>query len=103
MATAPQLNRMERRQARALRTPEEKLHGFYVHLIVYLCVNAGLAILNFRRNPEHLWFYWVAMGWGIGIAFHAFQVFRLTRQDAHESEMHDGSTRSDDTPTMTSP
>ncbi len=82
MATAPQSRREMRQERRALRTPEERQHNFYVHLIVYLCVNAGLAILNFRRNPEHLWFQWVVMGWGIGIAFHAWKAFTASHEHA---------------------
>jgi hypothetical protein len=78
MATAGHPRNRELRHARAPKTPAEKLRGFYVHLIVYLCVNVGLLILNFRRNPEHLWFYWVAMGWGIGLVFHAAKVFMLS-------------------------
>ena len=106
MATAPHREHGGLRHRRDLMTPEEKLHGFYVHLIVYLCVNVGLAILNFRRNPDHLWFYWVAAGWGIGIAFHAVRVFMLTHHDTQEAAlpvMGDNSNRPDDTPSMTSP
>lgn len=54
---------------------EEKLKDLYIHLGVYLLVNISLAFLNVARNPEHLWFQWVAMGWGIGMVFHALLAF----------------------------
>ena len=36
--------------------------GFAIHFAVYVIVVAGLAALNFSRNPDHLWFLWVAAG-----------------------------------------
>ncbi len=49
--------------------------GFFIHLGVYVVVNAGLAALNLINNPNHLWFYWVLLGWGAGILLHAFLAF----------------------------
>lgn len=49
--------------------------GFWIHLACYVLVVSGLAILNFTRNPDNLWVMWVAGGWGIGIAAHAFAFF----------------------------
>jgi len=49
--------------------------GFYINLINYVIINIVLAVINFITNPDHLWFYWVTIGWGIGIIFHAFSVF----------------------------
>lgn len=58
-----------------LETPStHKVNRFYIHAVVYLAINVLLAILNFRKNPEHIWFYWVTMGWGIGVAAHALRV-----------------------------
>lgn len=57
------------------KTRGEILRGFYIHLACYVIVNIGLCALNFTRNPDNLWFYWVAGGWGIGIACHALGVF----------------------------
>ena len=97
MATAPQSRREMRQERRAMRTPEERMQGFYVHLIVFVCLNVGLAILNYRRNPENLWFQWVLMGWGIGIAFHAVRVFTMNR-DSHEVAPTRFNTDRDDLP-----
>lgn len=49
--------------------------GFFTHLGVYIVVNALLIVINLQSSPEHLWFYWPLLGWGIGIAFHALGVF----------------------------
>jgi len=53
----------------------EAVRGFYVHLVVYLIVNAGLFLINMLTSPGTLWFYWPLIGWGIGVAAHAFSVF----------------------------
>lgn len=70
------------------KSSEEKLKDLYIHLGVYLMVNVALAALNVTRNHDHIWFHWVAMGWGIGLVFHALQAFdvihprhRMNRQD----------------------
>ena len=52
-----------------------ELKDFWVHLAVFLVVNAGLTTLNLVQTPDKLWFYWVLMGWGAGILLHAFQAF----------------------------
>ncbi len=51
------------------------IRGFYTHLIVYVAVNAGLVLLNVLSTPTDIWFYWPLLGWGIGLAAHAFAVF----------------------------
>ena len=53
----------------------EALRGFYVHFAIYLIVNAGLVVINLLTTPDELWFYWPLLGWGIGVAIHAFGVF----------------------------
>lgn len=59
-------------------TRDERIRGLVIHFGVYLAVNIGLAALNLTRNPHHLWFYWVAGGWGIGVILHALLAFRST-------------------------
>lgn len=56
-------------------------HDFYVHLAVYLAVNAALAAIDILRSPEQLWFFWVVGGWGIGVVAHALSVFLGHRND----------------------
>tara|TARA_R110000868_G_scaffold8205_3_gene42647 strand:- start:239049 stop:239318 length:270 start_codon:yes stop_codon:yes gene_type:complete len=52
-----------------------KLKHFYQHLISYAVVNVVLIIINLVTSPTQLWFYWVTIFWGIGIAVQAFKTF----------------------------
>jgi hypothetical protein len=53
----------------------EELKGFYVHLATYLIINFGIFLINILTNRDNLWFYWPLIGWGVGLAIHAFVVF----------------------------
>jgi hypothetical protein len=47
----------------------------------YVVVIAIMAAVNLWRSPDNLWFLWVALGWGIGLAAHALAYFlRHTRR-----------------------
>ena len=59
------------------RVQDEK--GFYVHVGVYLLVNLFLFLVNIITSPHSLWFYWVLLPWGIGVAANAFAVFGADR------------------------
>lgn len=48
--------------------------GFRFHFLAYVLVNVGLLIINLL-NPQTIWFYWVLIGWGIGLAAHAYSVW----------------------------
>jgi len=64
--------------------------GFYSHALVYVVVNAGLAVLNLLTDPRYLWFVWPLVGWGIGLAAHGLSVFTALsglRERAVEREM----------------
>lgn len=49
---------------------EEAKNGFLAHLSAYIIINTFLFILNVLISPQTLWFYYVTLGWGIGVAFH---------------------------------
>ncbi|MBI1313751.1 hypothetical protein GC176_20865 [bacterium] len=53
---------------------EQKL-GFYIHLAVFVLVNALLTAIDLTSTPDELWFYWPLGGWGIGLVLHAVKVF----------------------------
>ena len=53
----------------------KELKEFYSHLASYVSVNLFLAALNLFINPDHIWFIYPLLGWGIGISTHAFKVF----------------------------
>lgn len=50
--------------------------GWYVHLMIYLVVNAGLIILS-TQFGQHRWSIFPAVGWGVGLLFHGLSVFVL--------------------------
>jgi hypothetical protein len=62
------------RLAEATKTVNAKI-GFYIHLLVFVLVNAGLAAINYGNDREHLWFVWPLLGWGIGVLGHGLIVF----------------------------
>ena len=54
-----------------------KLKGFYIHLAQYVIVIAALFAINLWQGTPRLWAVWPALGWGIGILFHAARVFEV--------------------------
>lgn len=52
-----------------------KMKEFIEHLTAYVIVVGSLMVLNIVTGPESLWFMWVAFAWGIGLTFHAVDVF----------------------------
>lgn len=74
MDTAP----TDLRQDEALALAHvRRLKSFYIHLAQYVMVIALLAVINLITLPAYLWFIWPALGWGLGLAFHAASVFHL--------------------------
>jgi len=53
----------------------QQLRGFYIHAAIYVFVNIFLLLINLLTSPSSLWFYWPLLGWGVGLAVHAFVVF----------------------------
>ena len=54
-----------------------KIKGFYIHLAQYVVVISVLAVINLITHPSKLWFFWPALGWGIGIIAHAAATFEF--------------------------
>lgn len=52
-----------------------EIRRFYIHLVVYVLVNAFLFLINISVSPSDLWFFWPLLGWGIGFVAHAIYVF----------------------------
>jgi hypothetical protein len=52
----------------------EAITGFYIHLSVYILVNAVLLIINVLSG-EPWWVQWPILGWGIGVVAHGLAVF----------------------------
>jgi hypothetical protein len=53
---------------------DKAINGFYTHFMIFLAVVTGLAIINLIEGDK-LWVQWVVLGWGAGIALHAYLVF----------------------------
>ena len=52
-----------------------ELKKYYGNLASYCVIIPFLLIINLLSSPDHLWFYWPALGWGIGILLHTFKTF----------------------------
>lgn len=61
------------------KSPEEKaveeMQGFLQHLGAYVIVIGMLFVINLVTSRDSWWFLWVAFFWGVGLAFHAYDVF----------------------------
>jgi len=59
----------------AIRRADMRL-AFRSHLIAYVIVNSGLtAIYVMTSFGDYFWPIWPMLGWGMGLAAHAFGVF----------------------------
>jgi len=55
--------------------------GFFIHLGVYIIVNAALFLQWAIVTPgAGYWPIWTLFGWGVGLAFHGLAVFAGGRQ-----------------------
>jgi hypothetical protein len=67
----------------------EAVKGFYIHLLIYACVNVGLIGINIATRSDW-WAQWPLLGWGIGIIGHAvgvFMPFQLFSRDWEERKI----------------
>lgn len=48
---------------------------FYSGLIVYVVVMSGLIALNLMTTPQHIWFIFPLIGWGLGLTARGLRVF----------------------------
>lgn len=70
-------NNQEYENYQKARKKVKAIKGFYTNLVSYILVISFLIFINLKYTPEHLWFFWPMFGWGIGLMFHAFGVFRI--------------------------
>lgn len=54
-----------------------EIKGFYGNITSYCLVIPFLIFVNLWTAPEYHWFWWPMLGWGIGVASHAFQVYGI--------------------------
>jgi hypothetical protein len=55
--------------------------GFFVHLGVYIVVNAFLVLVWYMTGHGYPWFLWVLGGWGIGLLLNAVAVFTMGSEE----------------------
>ncbi len=67
---------MARDQVRAIS-------GFYYHFLIFVGAIAVLAGIN-AATGDAFWVHWVLIGWGLGVAYHAYLVFVRKPQQAAE-------------------
>lgn len=55
----------------------KQLKGFYIHLLVYVLVNAFIILNGWRKEQSlsDMELYYTALFWGIGLAAHAISIF----------------------------
>jgi hypothetical protein len=59
---------------------DRKARSFAVHLFAYVATVLILLFVNLTLTPKVWWFYWVALGWGAGVAFHGWCTFFKRRR-----------------------
>ncbi len=64
---------------------QRAVRGLYIHAAVFAIVNLLLLIVNLRKTPQYLWTKWVLLDWGLGLATHAWIVFRTHRPSREPS------------------
>lgn len=55
----------------------KQLKEFYNHAVSFVVVITGLTLLNWLSGVDYWWVLWVILGWGIGLAAHAAEVFEM--------------------------
>ena len=73
----------------AARKQAKREAAFRRHLASFLVVNAFLFALNLFTSPGHLWAVYPLLGWGIGLANHAFQTYGWGQGDWVERRTHE--------------
>jgi predicted membrane channel-forming protein YqfA (hemolysin III family) len=63
---------------------DRKARALAVHLFGYVAVVLVLLFVNLALTPKVWWFYWVALGWGAGVAFHGWCTFFRRRPKQHK-------------------
>ena len=84
------MDEQERREAAVKRLKAKR--EFWQHVVIYVLVNALLvAVWAVTNDGSHFWPMWPLLGWGIGLAMHAWDTFQKPISDeAVRKEMEKG-------------
>lgn len=66
IAPTDSIERLARRRAGAKM-------GWFIHALVYVCANSGLALIAWHRSS--IWALYPLAGWGLGLAIHGLAVW----------------------------
>ena len=77
-----------------------KKKAFYSNLFSWIVTCSFLFFINLRSSPHHLWAVYPFLGWGLGVAFEAWELYGpngllANEEDEIEREMAWMSTRSE--------
>lgn len=64
----------------------EEIQGFYWNLASYIIVNGFFTFLDLK-DGNYEWAFWPLLGWGIGVAFHAIEVFGFFNSSTWKDRM----------------
>jgi hypothetical protein len=76
----------EELRAEAIKAVKRK-REFKNHVIAYIIVNAFLVVVWYFAGAGYFWPAWVMGGWGIGVAFNAWEVYGRTHGAISEAEI----------------
>lgn len=65
----------EKKLYRKARRRVREKQSFYKNLTAYGAVMPFLIAINLLTAPEHWWFIYPMLGWGLGLTMHYFKVF----------------------------
>ncbi len=66
---------IESERYQVIRKQVRERKEFWIHLAMFVIVNAGIITFNLLKQPDKIWYHWVLVGWGAGLLLHCFQVF----------------------------
>ncbi|MBP1632625.1 MAG: hypothetical protein H6Q11_913 [Acidobacteria bacterium] len=80
----------ERRESAIKRLKAKR--EFWQHVVIYVLVNSLLVVIWAVTNEgTYFWPMWPLLGWGIGLAMHAWDTFRRPiSEEAIRKEMDKG-------------
>jgi hypothetical protein len=65
----------------------KKKRDFKGHLVAYAIVNAFLVVVWYFTGAGYFWPIWVMGGWGIGVAFNAWDAYGRSSGAISEAEI----------------
>lgn len=71
------MENFEKDKLKRAKKQVEELKGFYIHLVIYVAVNAFI-LINIYLHSDNFWewgHFVTLFAWGIGVVFHASKVF----------------------------